>query len=526
MANKVALYTHTLKYLKPTQVKYRLYYLLRNKLAGKSLCKLMAAAELAPARALQWPLLLTNNASFDGAFAFTFLNKPQHFKNSIDWNFDAFGKLWTYNLCYFDFLLQPSVNVEKAVALMQDYVQQYDHLKDGHEPYPTSLRLMNWIKFVALHEVDSGEIHRAIQTDLARLRVNLEWHLMGNHLLENGFALLFGGCYLDDRSVVNEAIQILEAQLEEQILANGAHFELSPMYHQTLLGRVLDCINLLANNPTEGTAEFLTLLQAKASKMVGWLQAITFSNGDIPHVNDSVDGIAPNTGTLLDYARKLGIVIEQQELGVCGYRKFHRPDFELLVDVGNIGPNYIPGHAHSDTLNFVLFHKGQPLIVDTGISTYEKNQQRQSERSTTAHNTVMVANQDQSQVWGGFRVACRAESKVLSTDENQITASHNGYQSLGVVHQRTFDCGQESVIITDQLSQSFHSEAFLHFHPNVTVQVTGNRISGDFGTISFEGSDSIQTNTYQYAFGFNKTAAATLVTITFFSDLKTTIQFA
>ena len=55
----------------------------------------------------------------------------------------------------------------------------------------------------------------------------------------------------------------------------------------------------------------------------------------------------------------------------------------------------------------------KPVFVDTGVSTYEKNEKRQTERQTSAHNTVVINNEDQSQVWGGFRVAKRARVKNL-----------------------------------------------------------------------------------------------------------------
>ncbi|MCK5662355.1 MAG: hypothetical protein KAI17_02665, partial [Thiotrichaceae bacterium] len=34
---------------------------------------------------------------------FTFLNLSHEFEDVIDWNCPAYGKLWTYNLNYFDY---------------------------------------------------------------------------------------------------------------------------------------------------------------------------------------------------------------------------------------------------------------------------------------------------------------------------------------------------------------------------------------------------------------------------------------
>jgi uncharacterized heparinase superfamily protein len=61
-----------------------------------------------------------------------------------------------------------------------------------------------------------------------------------------------------------------------------------------------------------------------------------------------------------------------------------------LLDVAPIGPDYQPGHAHADTLSFELSLFGQRLLVNSGTSEYEISPVRQYERSTKAHNTVVL----------------------------------------------------------------------------------------------------------------------------------------
>jgi len=124
--------------------------------------------------------------------------------------------------------------------------------------------------------------------------------------------------------------------------------------------------------------------------MLGWLHHITYSSGDIPLLNDSANNIAPSTKQLNDYAKILNINARYQPLKESGYRKIKGTHYEMIVDVGNIGPDYIPGHVHADTFNYELYINNKPFIVDTGLSTYEVNKRRQLERSTTSHNAVLV----------------------------------------------------------------------------------------------------------------------------------------
>ena len=454
---------------------------------------------------------------------FNFLNIEHTFDNGLDWNFDKYGKLWTYNLNYFEYLSQNDLSKKEGLLYIHDFINNEQSIIDGMEPYPISIRLLFWIKFLIKHDVNDDIIDRSLYRQLIKLSKKPEYHLMGNHLMENGVALLFAGIYFQENKYISQGNQILSDQLNEQILSDGGHFELSPMYHQIMLYRLLDCYNLLKSNPEINLSELKNKIKSKCSKMLGWTEQMTFSNGSLPNLNDSTLGISPQAETIWDYAQQLGIRSDVVKLGASGYRKMHHGDIELMIDVGHIGPDYIPGHAHSDTFNFVLHHRGEPIIVDTGISTYEKNKLRTSQRSTSAHNTVMVDSLDQSEVWGGFRVARRAKVLNLKEVKHKITATHDGYLRIGVKHQRTFNCTENRVRIHDELSKLSQGMAFLHFHPSVSVRIDDNKIQGKFGTILFDNADDINLTEYKWAEGFNKTRPAKVVSISFSNHLTTTI---
>lgn len=510
---------NTIKYLKFTQIAYRIFYVFRNKFR-----KILRFNYRLSIPSHSNNLTLSQSIfSYDSYNhqTFTFLNRSVAFEDTIDWNYSKNGKLWTYNLTYFDFLHQKDMIKNDGLNLIHNFIIHTDTLRDALEPFPISLRGINWIKFLAKHDVHNQPIDNSLYAQYHILMDNLEYHLLGNHLLENGFSLLFGAYYFQDEQFYSAAKKILISELEEQILDDGAHFELSPMYHQIILYRVLDCINLLKNNSWKNQ-ELLTLLETKAEVMLGWLQNITYADDTIPLLNDSANGIAPTSKELFEYAKRLSVKIEPTQLSQSGYRKKVTDRYEGVIDVGNIGPDYIPGHAHSDTFNFDLRIDGKPIIIDTGLSTYETNAQRTTERSTAAHNTVMIDDKEQSEVWGGFRVANRAKIIDLKETEDTITASHDGYRSIGAIHTRTFIFDHHRISIQDSIasSKSYTCTAFLHCHPDVKIAINDDKIKLDNHIIiTCSEHDKIAQEAYQYAPEFNKLIPATVIKITFTKNL-------
>jgi len=517
---KVKLVGQTIVYLKFIQISFRFYYLLRNKLR-----KILNFNYIYNRDSITYDLKLISSIPSYSSYrkkGFIFLNYLYEFDSQVDWNYNKYGKLWTYNLTYFDFLNQQKISKNVCLDLISSFIDDIDKIKDGLEPFPICLRGMNWIKFLSTHNINEKKIDDSLYAQYYILLDNLEYHLLGNHLLENAFSLLFGAYYFQDDFLYSKAKQLLIEELAEQILEDGGHFELSPMYHQIMLVRVLECINLIKNNQWKDD-ELLTLLIAKAEIMLGWLFKITFKNGNIPLFNDSTNNIAPTTYQLKEYSQRLGVHEKDIKLSESGYRKFAHSRYELIVDVGNIGPDYIPGHAHSDTFNFELYVKGTPLIVDTGLSTYETNERRTLERSTQSHNTVMINNYNQSEVWGGFRVAKRAKIINIKENINFVKATHDGYKSnFGILHTRSFTAFEDKIVIEDFIDGNLENTvvtAYLHFYPGIVPIIKGQEVYVKDVKINID-SDNIAIHKYKYAPEFNKLITAYFLEIKLTKKLK------
>lgn len=512
----VARYWHTLRYLRPVQIYGRLWRWLYH--------PRIAAASIAASGSRSFTLVepIPRYCSLAGT-SFTFLNRSHDFPEQIDWEFASFGRLWTYNLNYFDFLNQPGLGRAQGLQLIRGYLADLPQRATGLEPYPTSLRIINWAKFVVRHQVRDEQIEQALYRQAVHLMHNLEYHLLGNHLLENGFALLYAAALFPEGPFCRKAEEIIRTELEEQVLADGGHFERSPMYHQIILDRLLDAINILQS--TRVLPDLLPLLRDKAILMLGWLRQMTFANGEIPLVNDAAFGIAPPTAELCGYADRLGVPATVRLLGASGYRKVAKSAYEMVLDVGSIGPDYIPGHAHSDTFNFVLYAQNRPVIVDTGTSAYDTGARRLVERGTAAHNTVQVDGVEQSEVWGSFRVARRAYVRDLEEGNDMIRAWHDGYCRIGVRHNREFDFAEEAIVIRDAITANKEHEATarIHFHPDVEVRLEGDDVVAGPLRLRFVPGNLVTLKEYRYAPEFNKLVPARMIEIGFSGSLVTRI---
>ncbi|MDC0382477.1 heparinase II/III family protein [Flavobacteriaceae bacterium] len=519
--NKIKLIFHTVKYLRFKQIAYRLINNVRKRFSNKEYNQQLKSN----VETIQWSNTIEKFTSYSGNLEFSFLNIRHKFEGTIDWNYDEYGKLWTYNLNYFDFLNQSAIKQSEALILMKDYVERTEELKDGLEPYPISLRCINWIKYLSKKKIQDEAINKSLYNQYLRLLDNLEYHILGNHLLENGFSLLFGAYYFKDDVLYLKAKNIIEEELEEQILKDGAHFELSPMYHQIILDRVLDCICLVKENPWKENLELLHLMKLKATEMISWLNKITFNDDTIPMVNDSTFDISPSTSFLTKYAKSLGIFSKEVDLSGSGYRKFTNDSYEFFADVGRVGPAYQPGHAHADTFNFI-FHSDKPIIVDPGISTYNVGKTRELERSTKYHNTVSIKNDNSSIVWGGFRVANRAKVYIENDNGNYLRAYHDGYKSKKIMHTRIFELKSLDISITDFINKNIESQAHFHFHPDCKLELDSSNslVTVDNITITFVGGIELEQKPYLFALGFNNRREADKISVTFKNKLQTKIE--
>ena len=459
--------------------------------------------------------------SFSPPDTFTFLHVT-HQLSRVGWDSATIPRLWRYQLHYFDGLLAPSLSECDAAAWVASWIRENplegpERGGTAWEPYPTSLRIVNWIRWHWRCRAAGGvgldvAAVNSLAQQAAWLSKRLEHHLLGNHLWANAKALMFAGVFLDTPGASRwraVGARLLLRELAEQTLGDGGHFELSPMYHAVFTEDALDLLALANAYPDMVAGELITALRGRIQGLLAFARAFTHPDGLPGQFNDTALGEGPDLEGLVGYAARLGVV-EQAVPAVggpvsarlwpdSGYARLVANGADgavVLADVGHAGPDYIPGHAHADALSFEMSLGERRLFVNGGTSTYEASAERLRQRGTRAHNTVCVDGADSSEVWSSFRLGRRIQEVRAGLDGDDfatsLTGSFLGFQVSGrpVRHQRTWLLKPGELVIDDQLEGQFKTaEAMLHVAPGWIVR------QADFGTELVSGEICVQVST-------------------------------
>ena len=444
MLRKIKLYFWTIKYLKPEQVFWRI---------GKKLGMKCALKGAHPSKGNGRRIaILIPELDYDPAFLsrfcvdelmqdrICFLHEAENFWWDGIWHADGRSHLWNFNLHYFEYIHPLACHflktrdrsaLDKTVQMIRGWIWQNPRDKggDGWSAYTISLRLTNWIAYLASvgDELDASfrkEMEESIFEQYVYLSGHLEKEILGNHYFENLKTLALCALYFGDAQSLPVYLDAFRKECREEILADGMHFELSPMYHKIVLEGILRVAAALRKaDMADAQLEQLVwdMLSAACSLERGLSRT--------PLFNDSGDNVAKSLSALMACAsRYLDIApVYRTAFPDSGFYIFTNDSWKLIVDAGAAGPDYIPGHSHCDAMSFELYRDGHPVLVNCGTYAYQ-HESRSWFRSTQAHNTVQLIGTEQSETWSAFRLARRSKTRVLEVLENGIRMEMTDYK--------------------------------------------------------------------------------------------------
>lgn len=539
---RLQLYLHTIRHLYPAQISGRL--MLRVKRAARESAPRSAAAlrrtsarriatRSQPQVDLRSDPLTTAEAAVIRSWAAAWrAGEPRYLNHSEQvgwppqWGLSRGSQLWRYHLHYFDEAPLLAQGDAESRAVLRGMVVHWTAqvpcggrgFRDPWHPYVVALRLVNWLlAWLYAPATFDGlpQFHASLQEHVVFLQGNLETDVGGNHLLKNLKALAFASACWPEWHSGRGAASRFTAELERQVLADGVHYERSPMYHLQVLGDALELMLLLRATGTR-VPEGLTSV---VRPMVNALGTFTHPDGDIALLGDSALDMttsATEAGAIwADLSRepsdgrtalrhrpllrgapvgaqpaahpspsrlapgRLDVHSSSHARTHSGIVRLDSPRFRLIADVGALCPDELPAHAQADTFTFELSVDGTRLVVDSGVDEYAPGPWRAYYRSTRAHNTVEVDGEDSSECWGSFRAARRARVSEASLHVigawQVLVGQHDGYTRLPqpVTHRRTFALASSSLLVVhDRVAGAGRHvvKRHLHLHPDTEIR--------------------------------------------------------
>ena len=519
--HKATLYFHTIRYLKPSQIINRF----RMRLGGKCSIGVKASSFSVDVRVFESPQELDFDPSLIGRFSVNHLMNNHiellHSGKDFDWDsrwfFEDKSDLWNYNLHYFEYLF-PLVKawkdsgdnnyLNKSVEIVKAWIKNNPiGSRPAWASYTTALRITNWISWYryAYHDIDKPFqmiFLSSLHAQYNYLAEHLEKDILGNHYFEDLKSVLLAALFFQDDKMIKKAIFEFRKECKEEVLCDGMHFELSPMYHKIVFEGILR------------VAVALRSVGYKDDKIEAFIQpmldvAYSFENGleRIPLFNDGGNNVAKSIGSLVSVSGNLGYrPKERTRFESSGFYLFQKNiggnQWKLLVDAGQPGPKYNPGHAHCDAMSFELFCNGKPVIVNCGTYAYQC-EERSFFRSTAAHNTVMIDGNEQSQCWSTFRLAKRSKVSVMKSSDNSIMIEMIDQKGNRI--NRCIQISESNIRISDD-SEKHTITSYIHFAPPIVIEGTGKKrvyeqpYATDYGcqekvsVVEFSGQDSIEVN--------------------------------
>ena len=420
-----------------------------------------------------------------------------------------------------------------------------------------AFRSIAWLWALSLL-VDSGEVTPDFFARLLKSLIQhgrhieryLSYYFSPNtHLTGEALGLFYLGLALPELDRAegwrNLGLQILLDQAPKQVRADGVYFEQSSYYHRYTTDFYTHLFALTRADDNLIHRESEIMLRRKLEAMLDHLMWITRPDGSSPLIGDDdggrlIKGAARAANDFRDTLAIGSAIFKRGDwkhvageapaemlwlLGPEGVACYDRLEAEspreisrgfrssgyfvmrdgwrrdssfVLIDCGPHGAEIGCGHAHSDALSIEFASRGVTWLVDPGTFVYAADVKIRNEfRSTSAHNTVTVDDQQQSIPSGPSKpfswrttAKCRLHEFVEHGDSIFFRGSHDGYERLNdpVKHTRSvlfvkLDAGAdfpEWLIVRDQFTaEKRHRYAIrYHFAPDCDAAVATGGAEG------------------------------------------------
>ena len=209
-----------------------------------------------------------------------------------------------------------------------------------------------------------------------------------NHVLQVGTVLIYVGCLFPEFENAKEYVRIgkviVKQNLDKAIFADGGSDEDCPSYSHFIARLYFDAYMLLENNgyePIEGVKE---------STQKQYELAYQFSriNGKTVPFNDSYVMDAHNDIKIVESISDLRVSWQKRSAAFfeSNLAVLRAGDYDVFVDA----MKHTAWHQHAGRPNVAIYYKGEPIVIDSGCSSYDRGTLRNQLASTAGHNAVFT----------------------------------------------------------------------------------------------------------------------------------------
>lgn len=383
-----------------------------------------------------------------------------------------------------------------------------------------------------------------------------------NHYASDVVGLLFIGVLFDDTRKggiwKKKALNEFYSEIRTQVLPSGVHYERSVSYHRLMTELFSYPVYMLQRMGACVPQDVITRIQ----KMYEYIAAYTKPNGLAPLIADNDDGrflpflrrdfrkhgylndkdsvenrivavgMKPYFCTSLEgnvYYKDAGVAIVKQDnvyvfINNGGYS-----------GVTNDSQSRIQSHTHNDLLSFEFNVGGKDIIIDPGAYLYTSSEtERNSFRSTSKHNTVVVDAEEQNGFVSPFSLKRNVRKIGLREINNEEYEGEYITNKGNLHHVRKFKFEKQQLIITDFLTKEGDNHKaiiYFHFAEGVFPEINDGVITMDEGvSISFIQKPNqlvIEDDTTSPSYGVLANCKTAKVVFEFKDDvtIKTTINY-
>ncbi len=295
-----------------------------------------------------------------------------------------------------------------------------------------------------------------------------------NHQSHGALVMLAAGAlfpeFPDSLKLVRRATHILEYHLEHAFYPDGNSIELCPGYFPFITSIFRDAWLLCDANGIEPPKR----CRERLAQFRGILLAMAQPDGTMPPINDSSEVNTVPSLTILD--RIFGADDKSAGshcLHSSGQAVMRSGDWYSFLDAGDL----MLWHWHGGKLGFHLWHGGEPIVVDSGVSDYDNPRRLSWYCTPEAHNTLLVdgrGDRDRDTITFSEKARIGAGVTAWESDARRdfATMEHGGFHGVRWVRHFLLLKTGAFVVVDRVLASEPHDYTWLfHFSPGEVASV-------------------------------------------------------